>query len=145
MYAKLLYYEYVVGFFSQQMIFLHSFDIFRCEYRTQMYLPDRNSVVEKMPRKTQIIQKYLTVIFEWCYSGLFLHICSIFYLSIMKNITECWNVNFVLISEVRSVCYLPRDLLSEWLISEFVTFSKLYTSSLFKKISSSTPSTKMVT
>lgn len=81
MYAKLLYYEYVVGFFSQQMIFLHSFDIFRCEYRTQMYLPDRNSVVEKMPRKTQIIQKYLTIIFEWCYSGLFLHICSIFHLS----------------------------------------------------------------
>lgn len=88
MYAKLLYYVYerLGSFFFPQQMILHSFDIFRYEYRTQMYLPDMNSLVEKMPKKTQIILKYLTIIFEWCYSRLFLHICSIFHLSIMKNV-----------------------------------------------------------
>ena len=109
-----------LAFFSQQMIFLHSFDIFRCEYRTQMYLPDRNSVVEKMPRKTQIIQKYLTIIFEWCSSGLFLHICSIFPSFYNEKHYRMLKCQFF--AGFRSqVSLLLTKRLSGWLISEFVT------------------------
>lgn len=64
MHTELLCYELgEVGFLfpANDLFLLFSFSVFINEFRIPIYMPDRKSVVEKMPRnKYPVIPKYLT-------------------------------------------------------------------------------------